>query len=601
MDSAGNLLQELRLDEGYFVYDTVADNSGGLWSSLYTMDGTPGKLIHVDKDGDIDFTLEQEDADLDLDSINGLKLLEDGTLMILTDSGLYFLEEGSVIAHAGSGTGNLVTGTDGTLYFADRSGNDGLYLIDQEAHSLGDAVLGLQGAQCVYTGGENYDFLADTGEKLLGLNLDGTVTEIADWSDIDAAYISRFAAELSSNDFLVLRWDALSREYHFLQVSLVDSGELPERETLYLAVLENSNQLQALDSLILHYNMNQDTYEVQKVTYPDLEALQLAITSGEQIDILSCGMDTAFYEQCLRQGLLLNLYDYMGTDQTVTKDELLPVYRSLMENTDGGLYRVSNEFRLVTVLGKSQYVGNAADYTMESLRQAAENMPEGMVVFQEGWYSALDDFLPLGRFVDFQNNTCNFTCEDFYEILSFIRDFFPEEYDYSQDMSEEPLAEDAVLLEYYFNFAVEEFVQGLASYPEEVYETVGVPDKGSEIVVDYAYSIMSTSAYPQAAWDFLATMFEDSVQEYTTLGFPVRTSVFDEQVQEAVSNGSVTQADVDRFMDVLNEKTYLYLRDDDLMDIIYEEAVACFAGDKTSEETAEIIQNRVMIYLSERE
>jgi hypothetical protein len=291
----------------------------------------------------------------------------------------------------------------------------------------------------------------------------------------------------------------------------------------------------------------------------------------------------------------------MGTDQTVTKDELLPVYRSLMENTDGGLYRVSDEFRLVTVLGKREYVGSAADYTMESLCEAAENMPEGMVVFQEGWYSALDDFLPLGRFVDFQNNTCDFTCEDFYEILAFIRDFFPEEYDYSQDMSEEPLAEDAVLLKYYFNFAVEAFAQGLASYPEEVYETVGVPDKGSEIIVDYAYSIMSTSAYPQAAWDFLATMFEDSVQEYTTLGFPVRTSVFDEQVQEAVSNGSVTQADVDRFLDVLNEKTYLYLRDDNLMDIIYEEAVACFAGDKTSEETAEIIQNRVMIYLSERE
>jgi hypothetical protein len=337
------------------------------------------------------------------------------------------------------------------------------------------------------------------------------------------------------------------------------------------------------------------------VTYPDLEALQLAITSGEQIDILSCGMDTAFYEQCLRQGLLLNLYDYMGTDQTVTKDELLPVYRSLMENTDGGLYRVSNEFRLVTVLGKSQYVGNAADYTMESLRQAAENMPEGMVVFQEGWYSALSDFLPLDRFVDFQSNTCNFTCEDFYEILAFVRDFFPEEYDYSQDVAEEPLAEDAVLLEYYFNFDVESFAQGLASYPEEVYETVGVPDKGSKVVVDYAYSIMSTSAYPQAAWDFLAAIFDQSVQVYTSFGFPIRTSVFDAQVQEAIEGGSVTQEEVNRVLNVLNGKTYLYIGDNDIMDIIYEEATACFSGDKTPEETAQIIQNRVMIYLSERE
>jgi hypothetical protein len=347
--------------------------------------------------------------------------------------------------------------------------------------------------------------------------------------------------------------------------------------------------------------MDQENYEVQKVTYPDIEALQLAITTGEQIDILSCSMNTEFYERCLRQGLLVNLYDYMGTDHTIPKDELLPAYRSLMEDTDGGLYRVSDEFRLVTVLGKRQYVGNAADYTMESLREAAENMPEGMVVFQERWYSALSDFLPLGRFVDFQSNTCNFTCEDFYEILAFVRDFFPEEYDYSQDVPEEPLAEDAVLLEYYFNFAVEAFAQGLASYPEEVYETVGVPDKGSKVVVDYAYSIMSTSAYPQAAWDFLVTIFDQSVQAYTTFGFPVRTSVFDAQVQEAMEGGSVTQEEVDRVLNLLNGKTYLYLGDDDIMDIIYEEATACFSGAKTPEETAEIIQNRVMVYLSERE
>jgi ABC-type glycerol-3-phosphate transport system substrate-binding protein len=112
---------------------------------------------------------------------------------------------------------------------------------------------------------------------------------------------------------------------------------------------------------------------------------------------------------------------------------------------------------------------------------------------------------------------------------------------------------------------------------------------------------MSTSAYPQAAWDFLATMFEDSVQEYTSFGFPVRTSVFDAQVQEAMEGGSVTQEDVERVLSLLNGKTYLYLGDDDIMDIIYEEATACFSGAKTPEETAEIIQNRVMIYLSERE
>ena len=52
--------------------------------------------------------------------------------------------------------------------------------------------------------------------------------------------------------------------------------------------------------------------------------------------------------------------------------------------------------------------------------------------------------------------------------------------------------------------------------------------------------------------------------------------------------------------ELIYQATQLRLTEYPCADIIQEEAAAFFAGDKTAEETADIIQSRVEIYLAEQ-
>ena len=63
--------------------------------------------------------------------------------------------------------------------------------------------------------------------------------------------------------------------------------------------------------------------------------------------------------------------------------------------------------------------------------------------------------------------------------------------------------------------------------------------------------------------------------------------------------GELTQEQADAFRDYVNGAAVAGSYDEDIMNIITEEAAAYFAGDKSAAEVADLIQNRVTIYLGE--
>ena len=63
----------------------------------------------------------------------------------------------------------------------------------------------------------------------------------------------------------------------------------------------------------------------------------------------------------------------------------------------------------------------------------------------------------------------------------------------------------------------------------------------------------------------------------------------------------LTQEECDLFEDfIINIKPNTYYYNEEIYNIITEESNAYFAGDKSAEQTAEIIQNRVSILISEQ-
>lgn len=86
---------------------------------------------------------------------------------------------------------------------------------------------------------------------------------------------------------------------------------------------------------------------------------------------------------------------------------------------------------------------------------------------------------------------------------------------------------------------------------------------------------------------------------------PVYMPYLQKQIEKAKleappGGAKMTDEDAQRFLALLNEIDNVAIYDETVLGIIDEEASAFFAGEKTAEETASIIQSRVQLYVSEQ-
>ena len=63
---------------------------------------------------------------------------------------------------------------------------------------------------------------------------------------------------------------------------------------------------------------------------------------------------------------------------------------------------------------------------------------------------------------------------------------------------------------------------------------------------------------------------------------------------------AMKQEEYDALMALYERCSSVYSSDQEIMDIIMEEAAAFFDGQKTAEETANLIQNRLSLYMAEQ-
>jgi len=152
---------------------------------------------------------------------------------------------------------------------------------------------------------------------------------------------------------------------------------------------------------------------------------------------------------------------------------------------------------------------------------------------------------------------------------------------------------------------------------------------GCHISAAKEYGIMANSQNPDAAWDFLRTIFSDYYyDEIAAWEFPVLTERFnadcdecthdrtytDPETGETVTekwtytiNASTgesieienfTQEECDYYKDIITSAKFVR-HDEEVYQICREEVQGFYEGERTAEEAAEVIQNRVSIYLSE--
>ena len=68
----------------------------------------------------------------------------------------------------------------------------------------------------------------------------------------------------------------------------------------------------------------------------------------------------------------------------------------------------------------------------------------------------------------------------------------------------------------------------------------------------------------------------------------------------SISIYAMTQEQVDQILDLINTTTAVYGYDESILNIISDEAAAYFAGEKSLDDTANMIQSRVNLYVAEQ-
>ena len=73
-----------------------------------------------------------------------------------------------------------------------------------------------------------------------------------------------------------------------------------------------------------------------------------------------------------------------------------------------------------------------------------------------------------------------------------------------------------------------------------------------------------------------------------------------ETQMESVEIYELSQADADIILGLIENTHSVYSYDQDILDIITDEVAAFFAGEKTAEDTAAMVQSRVNLYVQEQ-
>lgn len=275
-------------------------------------------------------------------------------------------------------------------------------------------------------------------------------------------------------------------------------------------------------------------------------SLRAEITDAERdADIIDLsGLD---YRQKALNGELENLYPYIEKDGGLNYSDYFENVLKAAE-INGKLYETVSGFTISTVLGPKDIVGNDVRWNYEdyysALRRAGNNCAAfDVYTTREDIFRALMS-VDMDWFVDYENGECNFSNDNFAELLKFAKTF-PETFDASnyewkdeRDNSDLRLYNGRQLLQrvnlYCFDDACRagfEFARPTTFIGYPTNNGVGSTISICTIDQDANFAMSSGSENKDDAWEFLRTFFTREYQK-TLYYFPANREAFSERLDD---------------------------------------------------------------------
>lgn len=351
--------------------------------------------------------------------------------------------------------------------------------------------------------------------------------------------------------------------------------------------------------------------------------LNMAVISGNPPDLVD--MYSVDFKNYADKGVFEDLYAYLDGSDELDRSLFIENVMKCYE-TDGKLNAIPTCFDMSGEIAKERIVGSQPVWTVDEIMRILEEN-DGMTLTYFGCQGYLIE-MSKDDFLDEENGTCNFDSEEFKKILECEKKHPLQDALMIDEM--DLFMQDRILVcnELVDSVLSLQFVNQL--YNEKI-KFVEVTLQG-----EGAYGICATSTQKEDAWKFVEFVLSSKPEQY----LPSRQDYLDElidavktpeyktdakgeyvyddegervqipkqSIHYTTASGAkydinvyaATEEEIEQLMECIQCATLVDYDHWEIDYIIREEAEAYYAGDKSVDEVAEIIQNRVQNYLREQ-
>ena len=376
------------------------------------------------------------------------------------------------------------------------------------------------------------------------------------------------------------------------------------------------------------YNSQNDEYKIKIDDYSQYSngdddnsgetKLTTQILSGDAPDIIDLAQLP--YENYISKGLLEDLYPYMDNDPDIDIDDMTESIMGAYA-VDGKLYQIIPDYVIVTVIGRSDELGSYPGWSIEEINAYIDGLGADEQSFV---YTTKDNILyycsmlALNQFVSVADNKCDFNNDEFMQLLEFANKYQDEVTLNDDFIPEIELIKDGkVKLNLMSFFDLKTFLYYQEMFGSElVFKGFPTETKsnGSSVDANINLGVSAKSKYKDEVWEFLRTFYLDDYQSSTDY-LPISETYLSQRLEEARHFGdnsivygwdefriklpNATDNDINLIKGLISSINHPMQKDSKIVQIIVDEAKLYFAGQRSSEETAKIIQSRVKIYINE--
>lgn len=286
---------------------------------------------------------------------------------------------------------------------------------------------------------------------------------------------------------------------------------------------------------------------------------------------------------------------------------------------------MAESFCINTLVGKTSDVGTGKSWSFKDVVELVKSHPDSQLMQYVTKTDGLSTMVmySMDSFYNSETGECKFDSEDFISLLE-LCNTFPKEYDYNSGESESTaslLRSGKVLLTSVNMSSFSDMQMFPALYGEPV-NFIGFPtNSGSGSVVGFnnRFCVAAKSKNKDGAWAFIRSFLLPDNQNKLDWNLPVNKAAFEQKIADAMKKqddndsvvstwwyddveitiGPLTEEDAQVVRDMVYNATTEATYDEQLMNIITEEAEYYFNGEKSAQEIAGIIQSRAQNYIDE--